>query len=981
MKKSFGCFLVVLLVSSSITPVVVYAEESTKTTNQEQKDTESSGEVNSIESFSALTDLSGTSTTTSTQEQLETTESSENTVSSEEEAENTEDSNTDFDPYFPINPSEDDILGDAVIAGQIPLVGSFARVNGSVINNEIISNVASGVFKRPSIKQDWRTYSMFPYETNRPLGIVVHETANPNSTIEGEIAYMDRNWQNAFVHAFADQNQVIEIHDPSYGAWGAGRIANKYFIHVELVEHVGNRTAFMKSLLNDAYYIAVKLQQFGLTPSRPSGIKNDVSGTIWSHAEVTSYLGGTNHTDPNGYFAQFGYTMADFYSLIQHEYNQLDKVPPVMSGSISNIDSNTGTFKVNINASASSGIKLVEVPVWTQDNQSDLRWLRASKQADGSYSVVVNSNDFTNKNGPFNIHAYATSNVNLKSSIALEKVTFDREPAKITNAKIQNINNQTGTFDIVATIQAPANGLKSVRVPVWSKADQSDIYWYDASLQSDGTYKATMNIQNHKNSEGPYRVHFYATTNQNIQTSVDAGTASFDLPDPSITTTITDTNGMNTEFLISTELANFYGVSGVRFPVWSNINGQDDIRWYTATYNATTKRWEARVKVADHKDSGKYNVHTYVDFSNGTTESYGTDGFTVQSLDITGGFTVKENGKAQIDIQVPTNLSITEVRVPIWSKANQSDLKWYTAESLGNGKYRVNFDFVNHNLNVGNYTVHVYATASNGLNRSVSFGKMMIKRPNFSLDTTITDVKGNNEEYLISANVNNYPGIKSVRFPVWSNTNGQDDIRWYTATYNATTKRWEARVKVADHKDSGKYNVHAYVDFSNGTTESYGTDGFTVQSLDITGGFTVKENGKAQIDIQVPTNLSITEVRVPIWSKANQSDLKWYTAESLGNGKYRVNFDFVNHNLNVGNYTVHVYATASNGLNRSVSFGKMMIKRPNFSLDTTITDVKGNNEEYLISANVNNYPGIKSVRFPVWSNTNGQDDIRWYTAT
>jgi bifunctional autolysin len=41
----------------------------------------------------------------------------------------------------------------------------------------------------------------------KPEGIVVHDTANDNSTIEGEINYMRNNYTNAFVHAFVDGNR------------------------------------------------------------------------------------------------------------------------------------------------------------------------------------------------------------------------------------------------------------------------------------------------------------------------------------------------------------------------------------------------------------------------------------------------------------------------------------------------------------------------------------------------------------------------------------------------------------------------------------------------------------------------------------------------------------------------------------------------------------------------------------------------------
>lgn len=210
------------------------------------------------------------------------------------------------DLYGPSNPTEEQIAGDVIQPGDIAppeeTHSPMLRSASSGLNQEIIANVEQGIFKRPATKLDWRTYSLFPYKNfagesvNAPSGIVIHETANSNSTIWNEIAYMDNNWTSAFVHAFVDQDNIVEIHDPSCGAWGAGKIANQYYIHIELVEHPGDKTAFMKSLLNDAHYAAEKLLQFGLTPSRPSGKLNDPSGTIWSHHEVSSYLGGTNHT-------------------------------------------------------------------------------------------------------------------------------------------------------------------------------------------------------------------------------------------------------------------------------------------------------------------------------------------------------------------------------------------------------------------------------------------------------------------------------------------------------------------------------------------------------------------------------------------------------------------------------------------------------------------------------------------------------------
>ncbi|MDK7305594.1 GBS Bsp-like repeat-containing protein, partial [Streptococcus agalactiae] len=45
-----------------------------------------------------------------------------------------------------------------------------------------------------------------------------------------------------------------------------------------------------------------------------------------------------------------------------------------------------------------------------------------------------------------------------------------------------------------------------------------------------------------------------------------------------------------------------YGVREVKVPTWSNVNGQDDIIWYTATRQANGT-YKAFIKASDHKNS------------------------------------------------------------------------------------------------------------------------------------------------------------------------------------------------------------------------------------------------------------------------------------------------------------------------------------------------------------------------------------------
>ena len=157
------------------------------------------------------------------------------------------------------------------------------------------------------------------YRKGKPEGIVIHETATPGASAYNEAIYFNREWKNmySYVHAFVDHKQVIQMMTPGYGVWGAGAIANNRFIQIELCQET-TRNKFAKSVNNDAIYAAKLLHRYNIEPSNAS---NTGKGTIWSHHAVSRFLGGTNHTDPDGYFKKWGYSMNDFYSLLKYYYD------------------------------------------------------------------------------------------------------------------------------------------------------------------------------------------------------------------------------------------------------------------------------------------------------------------------------------------------------------------------------------------------------------------------------------------------------------------------------------------------------------------------------------------------------------------------------------------------------------------------------------------------------------------------------------
>ncbi|WEG73615.1 GW dipeptide domain-containing protein [Vagococcus intermedius] len=187
---------------------------------------------------------------------------------------------------------------------------------------DVNSYIAQKGFVNPKMIIDSRFGStpILNYAEGSPQGVVIHETANPNSTIENEVTYMFNNYQNAFVHAYASGDKIIETAPTDSASYGAGPVANAYMMHIELVR-AHSFDEFARSVNNDAFWVATQLDLYGLTPSL--GDANGGEGTIITHDGVSKYYGGTDHSDPTQYFASWGYDINQFFELIQKKYKDI----------------------------------------------------------------------------------------------------------------------------------------------------------------------------------------------------------------------------------------------------------------------------------------------------------------------------------------------------------------------------------------------------------------------------------------------------------------------------------------------------------------------------------------------------------------------------------------------------------------------------------------------------------------------------------
>lgn len=199
------------------------------------------------------------------------------------------------------------------------------------MNNEINNYLTqSGLPHAKITKQISSIFEQRGYSTlsGNPRGVIIHDTGNENSTISSEVSYMKQNYSSTrvFVHTFIDNQQILNIADTKYMAEGAGPYANPYFVQFEM-PHEYTAASFANQLGNAAYYTAYILKQNNLPVTK--GTK-DGGGTVWTHAMISSYLGGTDHEDPISYWSTaarklFGttYNINNFVELVQAYYNQM----------------------------------------------------------------------------------------------------------------------------------------------------------------------------------------------------------------------------------------------------------------------------------------------------------------------------------------------------------------------------------------------------------------------------------------------------------------------------------------------------------------------------------------------------------------------------------------------------------------------------------------------------------------------------------
>ena len=297
---------------------------------------------------------------------------------------------------------------------------------------------------------------------------------------------------------------------------------------------------------------------------------------------------------------------------------------------IKNNNPATGTFDVLVSGvSSPEGVREVLLPTWSSaEGQDDLIWYRGVSQADGVYKLTVKASDHKYSTGEYHVHLYYVGDNGRMVGVGGTKTTVSLAAPK-GKLTIQNNNQQTGTFEVVVSEVENGYGIKEVKLPTWSSAKgQDDLIWYTAAKQADGTYKAQVNLRDHKYSTGEYNIHLYYVQNDGRMVGVGGTktTANIDAENikPIGKITIQNNNPrLGTFEVVVSNIFNPKGVKAVYLPTWSSVNGQDDIVWYQAQKQADGS-YKALVRASNHKYStGEYIVHLYYTQNDGSLVGVG----------------------------------------------------------------------------------------------------------------------------------------------------------------------------------------------------------------------------------------------------------------------------------------------------------------------------------------------------------------------
>ena len=444
------------------------------------------------------------------------------------------------------------------------------------------------------------------------------------------------------------------------------------------------------------------------------------------------------------------------------------------------------------------------------------------------------------------------------------------------------------------------------------------------------------------------------------------------------------------------------GVASVSVPIWSDVNGQDDLVWYVAA-KQNDGTYKVSVKASDHKNStGKYNIHLYYNQLNGKQI-----GVTTSSTEVSIGKRPNVPVSADLSIDVDKSagtFTITaknlkgfenykEIKIPFWSHAKgMDDIKWYTPVRQSDGSYKVVAKAIDHENVDGRYEAQIFYYDAQGQRQFVqkAFAEYSTGKPNVPVSADLSiDVDKSAGTFTITAkNLKGFENYKEIKIPFWSHAKGMDDIKWYTPVRQLDGS-YKIVAKASDHENvDGRYEAQIFYYDAQGQRQ-FVQKAFAEYKKEqpLSGTLSIENNNKdtGTFDVIIKDVYSpkgVRTVQVPIWSaKDGQDDIRWYEATRQANGDYKVSVKASDHKNSTGLYYVHLYYIQNDGSRVGVLASSTEVEFRNANTKTRAFIKNVNVEAGTYTVEVDQAPQgrqIKNVRVAAWSQDH-QENLYWYS--
>ena len=634
--------------------------------------------------------------------------------------------------------------------------------------------------------------------------------------------------------------------------------------------------------------------------------RRDASGNYYADVSIANHQ---NHTGK--YFIHvYGYDApgtAYFLGSTETEFTGGGQSAKTLSASL-NSSEKQGTITLSGYTMPSDGAAYTAA-VWTEKNdQDDIKWYDLKKNSSGDYKYIFPVTEHADGGKAF-VHVYLRTKSNTMRFIG--NTSYEVTLPTCRTIAVADADPSAGTWKVNVSGITSRSGVTKVQVPVWCASDQSDIRWYQAEKNSDGSWTANVDVNNHSRHTGSYKIHVYITCGNGITAYAGSSSYNYQQGAPKVSVSVSDTNvTMRAE-----NVTNPGGVAGVRFAIWSKENGQDDLKWINGVYTAGSASAQAVTSLLEHSGFGDYHVHVYGTDRAGKSFFIGNTDFTVKkpAAKRVRAETIKGSGEFEIRITgITSDTGIETVKIPVWSAADQSDIVWYEALPDKNGTIVLNSDVAAHRGLLGKYYVHVYIRDRRG-------DETMAGSTSFEVKSAVGSVSVTPDEsglvYHVSLpDVRISDAFTGLGFAVWSIAGSQDDLVWYKAAQSAAGE-WSADVLWQNHHTTGEYALHIYAYMADGSMQLLKVSSFEVSApLMDTLSFSNRVDGGITASV-IPSAApaQIRKMYFAVWQSSDQSDILWYTGVLQDNGSYSADISYVNHQYHTGNYKVHVYYADPNG--------------------------------------------------------------------